>query len=64
MPVTGHGGLDGSPCPQRDTLAQGTPAGMLPCGAMCRRCGRVTARRDPDGRAWCGGNLPEAGKGR
>jgi hypothetical protein len=25
---------------------------------MCARCGRITARLDLDGAAWCGGNLP------
>jgi hypothetical protein len=25
---------------------------------MCIRCGRVTARGDGDGTAWCGGVLP------
>lgn len=46
------------PCRERYALDQRTPAGMTPCGACCIACGRVTARRDPDGMPWCGGNPP------
>lgn len=53
----GHG-LDGPPCPERERLPQGTPAGMPPCQAMCCHCGRVRARRDEQGRPWCGGTGP------
>lgn len=60
----GHG-LDGAPCPERERLAQGTPAGMLPCTRMCSRCGRITARRDEQGRPWCGGEAQTSeGSGR
>lgn len=48
----------GLPCRERFALDQNTPAGMRPCQACCIRCGRVTARRDPDGMPWCGGELP------
>lgn len=44
------------PCRERVDLDQGIPAGLLPCQQMCARCGRVTARRDPDGMPWCGGD--------
>lgn len=47
-----------APCPEYYVLDQRTPAGMTPCGACCIACGRVTARRDPDGMPWCGGNPP------
>jgi hypothetical protein len=52
-------GLDGHPCPERAALDQNTPNGMRPCQAMCIRCGRVTARRDSHGYAWCAGEAPE-----
>lgn len=53
-------GLSGPPCPERQYLDQRPPAGMPPRVRMCSRCGRITARTQPDGRAWCGGQLPTA----
>lgn len=43
------------PCPERAGLDQSTPPGLLPAQTGCVRCGRVTARRAPDGMPWCGG---------
>ncbi len=55
-------GLDGPPCPERNDLDQGYHL-RPPAQAMCVRCGRVTARRDTDGLAWCGGQLPDTSGG-
>lgn len=57
-PRTAGRGLEGAPCPEQAHLDQDTPKRMRPCQAMCTRCGRVTARRDVDGLAWCGGQAP------
>jgi hypothetical protein len=54
----GHHGLDGPPCPQRAHLDQRSPAGGPPAQAMCVHCGRVTARRGPDGQPACEGDPP------
>ena len=53
-PGRGHG-LDGPPCPDRRYMPQTTDTPMT---AMCIHCGRLTARRDTDNAAWCGGLLP------
>jgi hypothetical protein len=55
------GGLNGPPCPARDGLDQTAPAGGVGGPGMCVRCGRVTARRDRAGLAWCAGTGPEPG---
>jgi hypothetical protein len=47
-------GLDGPACPERMTLDQGYNL-RPPRQRMCGRCGRVTARLDHEGLAWCGG---------
>jgi hypothetical protein len=52
--VTGQG-LSGQPCPERAHLDQDNPPGLV-VQKMCCRCGRVTARVDGDGLAWCGGS--------
>lgn len=44
------------PCPERPDYDQSTPDGLRPCERLCARCGRVTARRDPAGMPWCGGD--------
>lgn len=64
----GHGGtyglgLEQGACPERghndDTLAERMGLLLRPYrSAMCFLCGRITARRDTDGAAWCGGALP------
>jgi len=46
------------PCRERYALDQSTPEGLTPCQACCTLCGRATARRDPHGMPWCGGNPP------
>lgn len=51
-------GVDGPECPERPGLDQRSPAGGLPCSAMCIQCGRVTARRNSAGRGWCAGEPP------
>lgn len=43
------------PCAEWYELDQHTPAGLRPAQKLCTRCGRVTARRDPAGLPWCGG---------
>lgn len=49
-------GLSGPPCVERVDRGQSSPDGR-PRQAMCTRCGRVTARRDAEGLAWCGGTF-------
>jgi hypothetical protein len=49
-------GLDGPACPERLHLDQSCVLG--PRQSMCIRCGRVTARKDTDGKPWCGGDIP------
>lgn len=48
-------GLDGPVCLERQDLEQGNPPGLIG-QKLCVRCGRVTARVDDDGVAWCGGS--------
>lgn len=55
-----HLARSGGPCPERAVLDQASAPGQ-PSQALCGRCGRVTARRDPDGRPWCGGTHPAGG---
>lgn len=62
-PASRGRGLDGPACPIREHLDQRTPVGMRPQGALCTRCGRMTARRDENGLPWCGGSLPETTEG-
>lgn len=50
-------GLKGPACPERASLDQNTPPGRTPCQAMCRWCGRVTARRDANRAPSCRGEL-------
>lgn len=57
-----HLAQGGLACRERVDLDQSTPDGLLPSQRCCTRCGRVTARRDPDGLPWCGGEpVAEAG---
>ncbi|MGI5245074.1 hypothetical protein [Dactylosporangium sp. CA-139066] len=52
----GHGhGLDGPVCSER-SRPQCPDQGDYRV-RMCVRCGRITARIDTDGAAWCGGTL-------
>ena len=61
-PPTGTRRAEGiPPCKERYALDQHTPDGITPRGACCIRCGRVTARRDPDGMPSCGGTPPTIG---
>lgn len=56
----GHGrGLDGPPCPERAVGVQVPVVDGPVRQRMCICCGRVTARLDGDGLAWCGGTMPE-----
>jgi hypothetical protein len=53
-------GLDGLACQERARLPQDDPRG--PRQRACCRCGRVTARIDGEGLAWCGGEFaPDPG---
>jgi hypothetical protein len=45
-------------CPEHARQVQRPPD--RPRVRMCVRCGRVTARLDGDGVAWCGGLMPAA----
>lgn len=54
LPRPGWLGLDGPECRERAVLDQGYSR-VPPRQAMCRRCGRVTSRRDGEGMPWCGG---------
>lgn len=54
-PVDHHDHIARGECRERVYLDQTTPAGLVPCQRLCTRCGRVTARRDPAGMPWCGG---------
>ncbi|MER7280364.1 hypothetical protein ABT369_38605 [Dactylosporangium sp. NPDC000244] len=57
----GHGqGLDAPPCAER-AQPQFPDSGDYRV-RMCVRCGRITARLDLDGVAWCGGILTEQSK--
>jgi hypothetical protein len=54
-----HLARSGLACPERRELDQSTPLGWVPCQQMCIRCGRVTARRNPLGLPWCGGQVEQ-----
>lgn len=46
---------NGRPCPERDSQPQGSRPGTTGPGSLCQHCGRLTARRDQDGRPDCAG---------